>query len=337
MTTRPTIKEVSQLAGVSFKTVSRVLNKEKHVSEETRRRVQEVVDQLNFRPSSAARALAGARSFQIALLYDNPSPHYVYNIQNGAQQRCAEAGLRLITQSCDSQSDNLVNDVMGMIDETHVDGVLISPPVTEAAALLEALDKRGIPYSRIAPGMNADQGYSATMDDMAAAAEMTNYLLALGHRRIGFICGPANHISTIQRRAGYRQALSDAGFLPDDALIVNGDYSYESGRIAAEALLSLKPRPTAIFAGNDDMAAGVLAVAHERDIDIPGDISIVGFDDSDLARAVWPQLTTVHQPIRELAYQAADLLVDRKDDPVQIYIGHQLVERASAGPVGVKA
>lgn len=332
MPPRPTIKEVSRLAGVSFKTVSRVLNKEKHVSEETRRRVQEVVDRLNFRPSSAARALAGARSFQIALLYDNPSPHYIYNIQSGAQERCAEAGIRLLLQPCQAESERLVADVLGMIDETHVDGVLLSPPVTEVLPLLDALDERRIRYARIGPGARAHHGLSVSMDDVAAAEELTLHLINLGHRAIGFIGGGENHVSSRLRLQGYQKALAASGIEAEPGLIVAGDYSYESGRRAAETLLAMASPPTAIFAGNDDMAAGALAVAHEKGLDVPGDVSIVGFDDSDLARALWPPLTTVHQPMRELAYQAAGLLI--RDDPSEerVTIAHSLVERASSGP-----
>src|ERR1044072_5805385 len=149
MTSRPTIKEVSKIAGVSFKTVSRVLNNEKHVSEETRRRVEEVVARLNFRPSHAARTLAGRRSFQVALLYDNPSPYYVYHVQTGAQQRCSELGYRLLIQPVDSQAPDLVSNVMALIDEAHLDGVILSPPVTEIPALLDELDRRALPYVRI--------------------------------------------------------------------------------------------------------------------------------------------------------------------------------------------
>lgn len=331
MSGRPTIKEVSKIAGVSFKTVSRVLNNEKHVSEETRRRVEEVVARLNFRPSHAARTLAGRRSFQVALLYDNPSPYYVYHTQAGAQQRCTELGFRLLLQPVDSQSDKLVSNVLALIDETHLDGLILSPPVTEATELLDELDRRGIAYVRIAPGIRKGAGMATLMDDVAAAREITRHLIGLGHRSIAFISGPESHVSSADRLRGYRAELEANGIAFDPALVSAGDYSFSSGGDAARILLKRKPRPTAIFAGNDDMAAGALAVAHEADIAVPEALSIAGFDDSDLACAVWPPLTTIRQPVRELAWAAADLMLGGNATQPQLTLGHQLMIRATTG------
>lgn len=331
MSSRPTIKEVSKIAGVSFKTVSRVLNNEKHVSPETRRRVEEAVAQLNFRPSHAARTLAGRRSFQVALIYDNPSPYYVYHVQTGAQQRCSELGYRLLLQPVDIQSPDLISNVLALIDETHLDGLILSPPVTEAAALLDELDRREFPYVRIAPGVRKDSGLAATMDDVAAARAMTRHLIELGHRRIACIRGPESHVSSRDRIEGYRQELEAHGIAFDPALVAAGDYSFQSGGDAARELLDLIPPPTAIFAGNDDMAAGALAVAHERDIAIPEQLSIAGYDDSDLAQAVWPPLTTIRQPVRELAAAAANLLLDG-DGEAQVRLEHELIVRGTTGP-----
>ncbi|MES2988741.1 MAG: LacI family DNA-binding transcriptional regulator [Pseudomonadota bacterium] len=332
MSSRPTIKEVSKIAGVSFKTVSRVLNNEKHVSEETRRRVEEVVARLNFRPSHAARTLAGRRSFQVALLYDNPSPYYVYHVQTGAQQRCSALGYRLLLQPVDVLAEDLVSNVLALIDEAHLDGLILSPPVTEAPALLDALDQRGLPYVRIAPGARKGSGMASTMDDVAASRAMMRHLIELGHRKIGFIRGARTHISSSDRLEGYRQELAAHGIAYDPELVAAGDYSFRSGTEATRTLLALNPRPTAIFAGNDDMAAGALAVAHELDIDLPGELSIAGFDDSDLAQAVWPPLTTIRQPVRELADAAVELLLGGSGE-TQVSLDHELIVRKSTGPV----
>ncbi|MDR6851976.1 LacI family transcriptional regulator [Sphingomonas sp. BE123] len=331
MARRPTIKEVSKLAGVSFKTVSRVLNNEKNVSEETRRRVEQVVAELNFRPSLAARTLAGRKSFQVGLLYDNPSPYYVYHLLAGAQEGCAEHGYRLLTQPVDSAASGLVADVAALVDETHLDGLILSPPLTEHAELLDELDRRALPYVRIEPGLRRDSGRSVTIDDASAAHEATAHLLAHGHRAIAFIKGPDSHVSSIERLKGYRTALAAHGVAFDPALVVAGDYSIESGRQAARLLLDRPGPPSAIFAGNDDMAAGALAVAHERDISVPEQLSIVGFDDSDLAAAVWPPLTTVRQPVHELARSAADLLLDPKVQRDRVTFDTRLIARASSG------
>lgn len=332
MARRPTIKEVSKLAGVSFKTVSRVLNNEKNVSEETRRRVEQVVAELNFRPSLAARTLAGRKSFQVALLYDNPSPYYVYHLQAGAQERCHELGYRLLIQPVVADSAELVQEVAALIDETHLDGLILSPPVTESQALLDELDRRNLPYVRIEPGFRRDEGRSTTIDDVAAARDLTAHLAGLGHRAIAFITGPATHISSVERLEGYRAALAAHGIDFDPALVVAGDYSFQSGREAARRLLAGASRPTAIFAGNDDMAAGALAVAHELDIGVPEELSIAGFDDSDLAAAVWPPLTTVRQPVRELAWAAADLLLADSRPRDRLTLDYNLIVRASTGP-----
>lgn len=336
MSSRPTIKEVSKIAGVSFKTVSRVLNNEKHVSEATRRRVEEAVARLNFRPSHAARTLAGRKSFSVALLYDNPSPYYVYHVQHGAQQRCVELGYRLLHQPVESQAEDFVPNVMALIDEAHLDGVIISPPVSDSMPLIEALEARGIPYVRIAPGAEPDKGLVAHMDDVAAGRELTEHLLGLGHKSIAFVRGPANHVSSERRLEGYRAALKAHGVAFDKDLIVHGDYSFASGREAARTLLARASRPTAIFAGNDDMAAGALAVAHELNIAVPGQISIAGFDDTDLASAVWPPLTTIRQPVRELSYAAADLMLGEGRQADQVILGHALIVRSSTGPVAGK-
>ncbi|KTF67416.1 LacI family DNA-binding transcriptional regulator [Sphingomonas sp. HT-1] len=332
MTTRPTIKEVSKIAGVSFKTVSRVLNNEKHVSDETRRRVEEVVAQLNFRPSHAARILAGRRSFQVALLYDNPSPYYVFHIQAGAMERCGELGYRLLMQPVDSTARHLAKDVLALVDEAHLDGLILSPPLTEMPDLIDALDKRKLPYVRIAPGLRKGHGLSTTMDDVAAAREITRHLIDLGHCAIAFVSGPESHVSSKDRMAGYRQELEAHGILFDPALVIAGDYSFASGGAAARALLARNPRPTAIFAGNDDMAAGALAAAHEADLGVPDALSIAGFDDSDLARAVWPPLTTIRQPVRQLAYAAVDLMLSGQALAPQLTLDHELKIRATTGP-----
>jgi LacI family transcriptional regulator len=284
------------------------LNKERHVKDATRKRVEAAVEQLNFRPSSVARTLAGRRSFQVALLYDNPSPYYINEVQTGALERCAEEGFRLLFQPCNSQSPTLVDSVVDFLEETHVDRLILTPPVGDNFPLLDELQRRGVNFVRIAPGDNRPIAPAAAMDDVAAAREMTEFLLSLGHRRIGFIVGHPAHAASGQRLAGYRAAHAAQEMRVDASLIESGFFDFASGKQAAAKLLDLPRPPTAIFASNDDMAAGALSVAHERGIAVPGRLAIAGFDDTNLAKAVWPPLTTVHQPMRALAREAADLL-----------------------------
>jgi len=326
---RATIKDVSDMAGVSMKTVSRVLNKEKYVSEKTRLRVEKAVAELNFQPSVAARILAGKRSYQIALIYDNHSPHYIHQIQTGVWARCIEEGVRLLAQPSDVGSPQLAREIGGLIDQTQVDGVILSSPVTDAVVALEELERRGIPYVRISPGTEHERSSSVSMDDVQAADDMTSHLIALGHKRIGFVIGHTNHTASDLRLYGYRRALDRAGLAFEPKYVRPGAFDFASGEAAADVMLDLPQPPTAIFASNDDMAAGVLTVAHRRGLAVPGDLSVAGFDDTALASQLWPPLTTVRQPTRELAYAAASLLFGTEGVVVHRRLPHELVIRGS--------
>jgi LacI family transcriptional regulator len=334
MASRATIKDVSKLAGVSIKTVSRVLNKEKYVRDATRAKVDAAMAALKFSPSLAARSLAGRRSFQIALIYDNHSPFYIHQIQEGVWAQCREQGVRMLAQPADVGSPTLAAEVGGLIDETHVDGIILSSPVTDAPEVLAELEARGIPFVRISPGTNHAMTSSVFMDDVQAADDMTTHLINHGHRRIGFIVGHPNHMASDQRLFGYRRALDRAGIGFEPSLVRPGQFDFASGAAAAEVLLDLAEPPTAIFASNDDMAAGVLAVAHRRDIAVPDALSVAGFDDTELASAVWPPLTTIRQPTRDLAYSAAGLLFSEEAGVVHRRLQHELVVRGSTGRVG---
>jgi LacI family transcriptional regulator len=306
---RSTIKDVSREAGVSIKTVSRVLNKEPRVSAATRERVLAAVSMLNFRPSAAARTLAGRRSFQIALACDNPSPFYVYEMQSGIRDRCALDGVRMIAQPYDHDSERLIDDIESLIDTTGVDGLILTPPATDYPEVLELLRRRGVPFVRVSPGTDIGMTPSVFIDNVRAAAAMTRHLLALGHRRIGFITGHGSYATSAQRLTGFTIAMEEAGLTVDPALVRHGDYSFSSGADAAEALLAMAEPPTAIFASNDEMAAGTLSVAHRMRLAVPEALSVAGFGDDAIASCVWPPLTTIRQATRKLGYEAADLLL----------------------------
>jgi len=334
MAARNTINDVAREAGVSIKTVSRVLNKERYVRAETRVKVETAMAALSFSPSLAARSLAGNRSHQIALIYDNHSPYYIHAIQDGVWARCRQAGVRMLAQPADVSSPTIAAEVGGLIDETHVDGIILSSPVTDCAPVLAELERRGTPFVRISPGTNHALTSSVYMDDVQAADDMTTHLINLGHRIIGFIVGHPNHMASEQRLFGYRRALDRAGISFDPERVLTGEFDFASGALAAESLLSLPRRPTAIFASNDDMAAGVLAVAHRLNLHIPDDLSVAGFDDTALAQLVWPPLTTIRQPTRDLAFAAANLLFERGDSVEHRRLPHELVLRASTARVG---
>ncbi len=328
MSERANIRDVAARAGVAVKTVSRVLNGHPYVSDAMRVRVEEAMKALDFRPSVAARILSGAKSNQVALIYDNHSPYYMFQIQKGCWDVCHEKGIRLIAQPVDVDDPDVGEQVRGLVSETHVDGIVLSSPVTDCEAVLRTLDALDIPFVRISPGTNHALTSSVFMDDVQAGDDMTTHLVNHGHRRIGFVKGHPSHMASEERLYGYRKALDRAGIAFEPALVIDGEFDFDSGvRAAAELLDSAEP-PTAIFAANDDMAAGVLAEAHSRRIDVPGELSVAGFDDTTLARTVWPPLTTIHQPMAELARTAAEILI-AGGETVHRRLPHQLVERAS--------
>jgi len=329
---RSTIKDVATAAGVSVKTVSRVLNKERYVRPDTRLRVERAVEALNFRPSIAARTLGGRRSFQVALLCDNPNPYFVYAMQEGVRARCAVENVRMIAQPYSMAGDDLLDLVGRLIDETRPDGLILTPPITDCLPVLEFLTEQQMPFVRISPGTNLALSSSVFIDNKGAAHAMTAKLIAMGHRRIAFIVGDSGYASSNQRFTGYVEALNEAGVGLDLELVRQGRFDFRSGAQAAAELLSLPRPPTAIFAGSDDMAAGALATAHDRGIVVPDDLSIAGFDDSDVASIVWPPLTTVRQPMRDLAYAAADLLFKLGDGVERRELPFELILRQSAAP-----
>jgi len=331
MSERANIRDVAARAGVAVKTVSRVLNGHPYVSADTKARVEEAMRALDFRPSVAARILSGAKSNQIALIYDNHSPYYMFQIQTGCWDFCRSNGIRLLAQPVDVADPQVGEQVRGLVSETHVDGIILSSPVTDCDPVLRALEAMDIPFVRISPGTNHALTSSVFMDDAQAADDMTTHLINAGHRRIGFIKGHQNHMASDDRLFGYRRALDRAGISYDPVLVREGEFDFDSGTRGGQALLDLPNRPTAIFASNDDMAAGVLAVAHDRGITVPAELSVAGFDDTTLARTVWPPLTTIHQPMAELARTATEILI-AGGDITHRRLPHTLVERASVAP-----
>jgi LacI family transcriptional regulator len=327
---RANIKDVSQAAGVSIKTVSRVLNNERYVRPATRARVEEAMAALGFQPSQAARALAGGKSFQIALVCSNPGPYYLHGLIAGLRGRCAAEGVRLIVHAYEVEADKLGADVLTFFRKMGFDGAILTPPIVDNEPVLDELERAGTPYVRISPGVRPERSASVQIDNEGAARRMTERLIALGHRRIGFVVGHRSFAVSNQRLAGYLDALREAGIPLDLGLVQQGWFDFRSGQAAAEELLSLPEPPTAIFASSDDMAAGVLNVAHQRGIRVPDQLSIAGFDDTDLASLVWPTLTTMRQPIRAMAEKAAELLFSGTTE--QVVLPSDLIERASIAP-----
>ncbi|MDE1987346.1 MAG: LacI family DNA-binding transcriptional regulator [Alphaproteobacteria bacterium] len=328
------IYDVARRAGVSIKTVSRVVNRQANVSDATRKAVMEAVDALSYRPNVFARGLASERSFLIGLLYDNPSAGYVAALQLGVLSRCREEGYHLIVESLDAQNPDLGHQVHSLVTESKLHGMILTPPLCDMPAVIDALNRAQTPFVRIAPEKPLAGSSDVRIDDYKAAYDMTAYLIGLGHKRIGFIKGHPGHGAANARFEGYRAALAHAGLPLIDELCVQGFFSYQSGMEAGERLLSLKKRPTAIFAGNDDMAAAVLAASQRFNLKIPQQLSVAGFDDSLVAQVVWPRLSTCRQPIKEMAEAAVSMLIQKpaEDGVMERRLDHELVVRESTAP-----
>jgi LacI family transcriptional regulator len=304
-----TIDDVAARAGVSIKTVSRVINREANVRPETARRVHEAIGELRYRPNLAARNLASPQAYLVNILYDNPSDSYMVGVLNGVLAACETAHYGMLLTHCDVTSPRLLDHVHETVAQHRASGLVLTPPLCDHAPLLAALDADGIDYVSIAPRDERDDRLFVAIDDRRAGRELTEHLLDRGHRRIGFIRGHPLHGAAARRFDGFRDAHSEHGVELDERLVVGGMFSFESGIECGRQLLYRRERPTAIFASNDDMAAGVLHVAHDMNIDVPSQLSIAGFDDTPIARYVCPSLTTIRQPIRAMAQGAVNRLI----------------------------
>lgn len=332
---RVTISDVAAAAGVSMKSVSRVINHEPNVSERLRAKVQTAVDALGYVPDLAARSLAGGRSFELGILFDETSPNYLMKLLTGAYGACRRHGYHLLINNVQTRLEDIPAQLEAILRTLRVEGMILTPPVSSCDVTMSALEARGLPFVRLAPEGFPDRAPSISIDDEGAGFLVGEHLLALGHRRFGIATGPARHSAATDRRAGFLRALAAQGCPPPREAY--GGFQFEVGIAAGHELVSgdARERPTAIFATNDDSAAGVMVALAEHRLRVPDDISIVGFDDSWIARSVWPNLTTIYQPITEMAESAAELLLMRKrfsGAPRSIQLAYHLVERASTGP-----
>ena len=331
--TKVTIQTVADKAGVSIKTVSRVLNKESAVRDSTREKVRAVIAELGYEPSPAARALASNSSKIIGLIYDNLSSAYVMAVQTGVLKACTDNGYNLVIHPCNNKSENLTQDLVNLVQKSRLDGLVLTPPITDREELVTELIERKINLVSIAPGHQDVNRDSVSNNDAEISCELVQYLIEQGHTRIGFISGDPGHGAAYQRLSGYKKALKITGIKYNPSLVYEGDFSFESGEKAGHSLLNLENRPTAIFASNDYMAAGVLKVTHNLNLHVPNDVSIVGFDDAPVSRQIWPSLSTIKQPVVEMSERAAKLLINRINDPIKpasaITLDSKILLRAS--------
>jgi len=344
---KPTIKDVASQAGVSFKTVSRVMNGEAGVRSDVRDRVMAAVTALGYTPNLAARGLSGGRSRLIGLVTYAPVDAFVENhaylaaLETGLIDRCQAVGSSLAIEIVRADADPQA-EVRAITSGLTKDAFILLPPLVDNMQIITALEAAGAPVVRIAPTLETGRCVSVGMDDEAAAADMVGRLLALGHRRIALVSGHPSHGAAEARRHGYVRALRTAGLEVDPALIRQGWFTEQSGFEAAMALLDLKEPPTAVFASNDMMAVGVRRAARLRsEVPAAACLSIVGFDGLRTVLAGWPTLTTVRQPLTEMAWaalDAADALADRRE-ALSVLLPHSLLEGLSvaaphSAPIG---
>ncbi|TPG52975.1 LacI family DNA-binding transcriptional regulator [Sphingomonas glacialis] len=335
----PTVSDVAARAGVSPMTVSRVINDKGSVRAATRERVEEAIAALNYAPNTAARMLAGGEDMRIGVLHTNPSFFYFSEFLVGCLDQASRQTVQIVIEKCETGTEIAAIE---HLTRGRIDGIILPPPLCDSALVLEALHERGIPVVAISTGRAPGWALSVSIDDRQAAYDMTRHLGDLGHRRIGFITGAPDQTASAERLEGYRTALVDLDLPATDALVADGLFTYRSGLDATERLLDLPEPPSAIFAANDDMAAAAIAVAHRRGLDVPRDLAVVGFDDSALATTIWPELTTIRQPVTDMARMAVELLVealrlDKSAAPGEVaephvQIGYALIRRQSDAP-----
>lgn len=330
-----TVYDVARVAGVSAMTVSRVVNGSSHVSDLTRAKVMKAVESLNYQVNFAARA-ARIGTLRVGLLYSNPSASFLSAFLVGAMDQCSQSGAQLILELCDD-----IRSQRSAIDKliaNGADGILVPPPLCDSKAALKQLDQIGMPAVAVATARPAPGVSAVRIDDYDGALTMTRYLLSLGHTDIGFITGDPKHTPAQLRHQAFLDAMAEAGLEVAPERVAKGMFTYRSGLVAARQLLCHATRPSAIFASNDDMAAATIAVAHGLHLQLPDQLAVCGFDDTPIATTVWPELTTIHQPIGDMARTAVDLLLEqirrrRVGEPKQVQhklLPYTLVARESS-------
>lgn len=338
-----TIRHVAEDAGVSLQTVSRVINDEPNVRLEMKQRVQASIEKLGYVPSIAAQRMSGSRSYLILALNDRDrtlaewreraGTDWVAQMLLGGMDTCARFGYRMLVELVDTHSDHVERELAATIAALQPDGVILTPPHSENPLITKLLAKRKIPFARIG-SKEEGPGVRLTMDDEGSAIAATRRLVGLGHRRIGFIAGSEEYSLSGWRIDGWRRAMEEAG-LPTDGLLERGDFGFESGMLAARALLQGDERPTAIIASSDQMALATLEVARERALEVPRDLSVISFDNTPIVRFTNPPLTAIDQPIAETISRAAEYLIKAEKESLPeevINVEGALVERGSIGP-----
>lgn len=332
-----TIKDVAKVAGVSIKTVSRVINDEPYVTSDTRNRVLAAIRSVGYAPNISARRLVQQKSFMLCILmypaFYQPASALLTRIMDIGY----EENYDILIQPYFPYNSYSRNKLVELINEHHIDGFVTVPPCDAEDFVADLLNTYKVPLVQINPFNRRENTPTITGGDYQGAFVMTEHLISLGHRRISFLMGPRNMRASFDRLYGYKSALDANQIKLDENLILDSEFTFDGGFTAAKILLSRADKPTAIFAGNDEAAYGALFAAQELGFSIPQQLSISGFDDINFSKQVWPGLTTIHQPADEFIETATRLLIDilknKTEQLPPVTISSRLVVRGSTGPL----
>lgn len=326
-----TMRDIAALAGVSSKTVSLVVNRLPGVGPGTRGRVQDLITLHGYTPRAQAQGLATGRAFLLAHVFNNPNPEYVFVIQQGLLDGLEGTGHALVSFPMQRDDPQFLDRLRNFLDRHRVDGVVFTSSISEDRRLGPLMEAIGVPYVRVAAKAMDTGPRSVIAGDRAAAGVAAEHLYSLGHRRIGFVAGPQSFLSARERRSGFAHTLEELGAPLAPEAIREGDYTCASGLAAGTSLLAARQRPTAVFAANDEMAAGVMQAAQRSGLRVPDDLTVVGFDDFSIATRVLPHLTTVRIPTREMGELAALKLLGRAK-ATSCEAGQLVIRESSAPP-----
>lgn len=330
-----TINDVARLAGVSKRTVSRVLNNSTKVNEATRQRILAVIESLDYAPSTQARGLASSRSYLLGLLFDDPNAVVIHSVQKGALKACAKYGYEMVVKPIDFRTDTLIEEVLKFVRRSKLDGVIMLPPISNNDALAQALRDKDISYVRVGAKAVDEPARMVVSQDRLAMHQVAEAFVGAGRDNVAIVVGPRDRGASIERLEGLQAALSDLGAPLQEHYIVQGDFTYESGLQCADELLNLENPPNAVFASNDQMAIGIIHRAQDRGVRIPEDLMVIGYDDDPMSARLRPSLSTLSRPNEAMAEAAAmRLMKDVGDADVQassepLVFVPQLIQRDS--------
>ena len=328
---------MADAAGVARVTVSRVLNNELNVRPETRQRVHRAIETLGFSVNLQARALASGAGRTILLIHSHdaerePNSYYHSGLELGALRACSALGFDLVTRTIDPASHERLRLLSLIVERERPAGIVLPPPLSDDLELLSVMRRKGVRLVAVSAGEAARAvTSSAGIDERAGGKAIADYLISLGHRRLGFVKGPAEHLAAALRFDGFADALQRAG-ITDPPWVSIGDFTFKSGVEAADRMLRDAAGVTALACANDDMAAGAMLALHRAGLDIPADVSVTGFDDTPMSEVIWPPLTTIRQPIKDIAERAVRMMMESPVDGAAQYdaLQHELVVRKSS-------